>query len=128
MKIVPKTQPEYIWIQFYFLYFQDISFPTDLTFKNGTVALFKVHDPDPSNIFITLECKDTCFCSDVCSIFKFVRRTDLSSNQDWFGTLRLVTKLNYIDRSVYQLTAIAKVTESLFLKSFSTNRFLFQKG
>ena len=77
-------------------------------FKNGTVILIKASDPDPTNIFINLECQDLTY-ADACSIFKFVRRAELSSSQDWIGNIRLVSKLNYLDKSVYQIIAIAKV-------------------
>lgn len=90
------------------MFFKDTPFPIDLAFKNNTVVLVKLHDPDPSNVFINLECQDVLF-TDVCKIFKFFQRTELSSNQDWIGNIRLLSKLNYLDRSVYQFLAIARV-------------------
>jgi hypothetical protein len=63
---------------------------------------------------ISVACESTRHFQDACSLFEFQRNPLKSSKNEWFGTLRAVRKLDYLEKSFYQLFAVAKVNGSCF--------------
>lgn len=103
----------------YFSYtLKDNSFPVDLKFRNGSLYEIQIHDPDLTNTDLALSCESTVNFPDVCNIFGFTKNVAKSTVADWFGTLRAFKKLNYLDRSIYQLVAVARVNLKNYFKTF----------
>ena len=83
-------------------------YPADLKYKNGSVIEFHLHDPNPANNGLSVTCENQSYHEKQCSLFEFSKNLTKSTSKDWFGTLRILKKLNYLEKSIYQIVAVAQ--------------------
>ena len=58
---------------------------------------------------LSVSCENTPNDKDVCNVFNFNKNLAKSTSNDWYGTIRVLKKLNYLERTFYQFMAVAKV-------------------
>jgi hypothetical protein len=83
-------------------------YPADLKYKNGSAIEFHLHDSNPANNEISVGCENPTNHEKQCSLFEFSKNLTKSTSKDWFGTLRILKKLNYLEKSIYQIVAVAQ--------------------
>jgi len=89
--------------------FKDNLYPADLKYKNGSIIEIHLHDSSPENNEISVRCDENAgFDGNECSFFEFSKNLSKSTSKDWFGTLRVLKKLNYLEKSIYQISAVAQ--------------------
>lgn len=97
-----------------FLLFKDNLYPSYITYSNNSQVEIYVHDPDPSNTDVTVSCEDTMDFPGVCDIFRPSKNVLRSSRNNWYGTIQVLKKLNYLTKSIYQFILVAKVKYFFF--------------
>jgi len=93
--------------------------PTLISFNHLPIEI-SFHDPDPSNTDVFVACENTLDHPDVCSFFSFNKIVNKSTRSDWFGTIQVHRKLNYLEKSVYQLVAVVQDNMA------NTKRYVFE--
>ena len=102
--------PEFVTSQRIFDIVEDNQTPVDFTHaKNGSSIQIVVADLDPTNLDIQVQCESNVFYADACDFFGFRKDLAKSNSQMWYGTLVANKKLNYLERSIFQFYAVARV-------------------
>jgi hypothetical protein len=104
------------YLKFINFFFEDNFYPTDLKYKNGSIIEIHVFDPNPTNNEILVKCENATFEGNECGYFEFRKNLTKSTNKNWFGTLRVLKSLNYLEKSIYQIVAVAQNTEKQISK------------
>ena len=105
---VNSRRPEFVNAQTIFEIQKDNQFPMDLSDKYGSPIEIKVHDPDPANKDINLQCENTSDFPNACAIFLFSKIIPRSTNVLWVGTIKVNQKLNYLNKALYHFVAVAQ--------------------
>ena len=92
--------------------------PNDLTYKNGTIVEFVFENRYSIESEIQVGCENTLEFPDVCSMFEFRKNEAKSTKNRWLGSLKILKRLNYMEHSLLQLNAIAKVFKA-FSKQYN---------
>ncbi len=83
--------------------------PSELKFKNGEIAEVYIRNPYPmfNQLFVT--CENTENFQNACSTFVLNKNMQKSNIDNWYGTIQVMTSLDYLKQSVYQFVIAAMV-------------------
>lgn len=82
----------------------------DITYKNGTLFELNFRNAYPTDDELVVNCENSPNFMQTCGTTFELRKNFVKSNKnEWFGTITIVKKLNFLEQSFYQLIAVAKV-------------------
>ena len=108
----------------YSLYYKikkDNAILADLKSRDGKIAEIYIRNPFPTQIEVFVGCQDTIPFTDACKMFVLNKNVFKSDADNWYGTIKIKNKLNYLQKSVYQFSIVAMV--NIYVIFASTNTF-----
>ena len=83
-----------------------------MTYANGSRVEVVFENPHPVENEVQVTCESTLEYPDACGVFELRKNETKSRPNRWHGTLRVVRRVNYLDKPLFQFVVLAKVAIS----------------